>query len=124
MIYRLLLTTTASANTKLPNNLHLVPSSSLFLGSSDSGSSLLPHEGVISGSQPVTFEAIELLVASLIDMDLMHGYISHSYRKFAVLGARGKDPTVVGWPAVATAIRERRYDEDFDMTAVPGWVRS
>ncbi|KKA29948.1 hypothetical protein TD95_005150 [Thielaviopsis punctulata] len=114
----------ASANTKLSNNTHLVPSSFFSFSPSSSSESLLPHEGLISGNQPVTIEAIELLVASLIDMDLMHGYISHSHRKFAVLGARGKDPTAVGWPVVAAAIRERRYDEDFDMTAVPGWVRS
>ncbi|KKF93513.1 hypothetical protein CFO_g4142 [Ceratocystis platani] len=85
---------------------------------------LLPHEGVVNGSQEITTEGIELIVSSLIDMELMHGYISHSLRKFALFRGKNMPIATAGWPTVAPAIRDRKYDEDFEMTAVPGWVRS
>ncbi|PHH55384.1 Protein CSN12 -like protein [Ceratocystis fimbriata CBS 114723] len=115
-------TLAASANTSLPNNTHLIPG--LPFSANSTPGKLLPHEGVVNGSQEITTEGIELIVSSLIDMELMHGYISHSLRKFALFRGKNMPIATAGWPTVAPAIRDRKYDEDFDMTAVPGWVRS
>ncbi|KAL5615389.1 hypothetical protein BROUX41_005436 [Berkeleyomyces rouxiae] len=115
-------TLATSVNTSLPNNTHLLPSS--FLSTNSTSTRLLPHEGLVAGSEEVTPEAIELIVSSLIDMEFMHGYISHSLRKFVLFRGKNVPIATAGWPTVAPAIRDRKYDEDYDVTAVPGWVRN
>lgn len=84
---------------------------------------LRPNEGLICGNTTVTFADVEMMVATLIQQGLMHGFIAHGQARFAIIGAKAKGPVLAGWPSVWQAIRERRYDEDFDLDDVPGWVR-
>ena len=62
---------------------------------------------------------VEAAVASLINQNLLHGYLSHKFLRFIVTGAKNRSPLEVGFPSVwdtlaATALAN---------TEVPGWVR-
>ncbi|PHH70224.1 hypothetical protein CDD80_6159 [Ophiocordyceps camponoti-rufipedis] len=83
---------------------------------------LRPNEGLVWGDAAVTFNDVEMMVASLVQQELMHGFVAHGQGRFAIIGAKAKGPVVAGWPVVAQAIRERRYDESFEPDEVPGWV--
>ncbi len=74
---------------------------------------------VVDPASPLlpTMETIESLVASLIEQDLLHGFISHSSHRFAITGAKNAPPVQVGFPCVWDVIRARANTE------VPGWVR-
>lgn len=64
-----------------------------------------------------TMPIIESLVASLIEQDLLHGFISHSSHRFAITGAKNASPLQIGFPRVWDVL-EARADRE-----VPGWVR-
>ena len=64
-----------------------------------------------------TMETIESIVASLIEQDLLHGFISHSSHRFAITGAKNASPLQVGFPRVWDVLNARADKE------VPGWVR-
>ena len=74
---------------------------------------------VVDPAPPVlpTMETVESLVASLVEQDFLHGFISHSSHRFAITGAKNASPTQVGFPPVWEVIRARSNTE------VPGWVR-
>lgn len=64
-----------------------------------------------------TLETVESMIASLVDQDLLHGFISHSQKRFAITGAKNTSPLVVGFPVVWTTLKAKMDDE------VPGWVK-
>ena len=64
-----------------------------------------------------TMETIESIVASLIEQDLLHGFISHSSHRFAITGAKNASPLQIGFPRVWDVLNARADKE------VPGWVR-
>lgn len=84
---------------------------------------LRPNEGLLWGNAEVTFKDIEMTVASLIQQELMHGFVAHAQGRFAIIGAKAKGPVLAGWPPAWQAIRERKYEEVFDPGEVPGWVK-
>ena len=67
--------------------------------------------------ESVSMDEIESIVASLIDQDLLHGYISHKYLRFVITGAKAKPALEVGFPKVWKVI-EAAADRD-----VPAWVK-
>ena len=76
-------------------------------------------EDVVDPAPPVlpTIDVIESIVASLVEQDLLHGFISHSSHRFAITGAKNASPLQVGFPKVWDVIKAKSNDE------VPGWVR-
>lgn len=84
---------------------------------------LRPNEGMVWGNAEITFDDVEMMVATLVQQGLMHGFVAHGQRRFAIIGAKAKGPVMAGWPNVWQAIQERRYEEDFDINDVPGWVK-
>ena len=64
-----------------------------------------------------SMETVESIVASLIEQDLLHGFISHSSHRFAITGAKNAVAVQVGFPRIWDIIRRRADDE------VPGWVK-
>lgn len=64
-----------------------------------------------------TMEIIESVFASLIEQDLLHGFISHSSHRFAITGAKNAAPLQVGFPRAWDVISSRADNE------VPGWVQ-
>ena len=68
-----------------------------------------------------TMETIESVVMSLVDQDLLHGFISHKSLRFAITGAkRAADPVQIGFPKVCEVIQGRMEEHTEE---VPGWVR-
>lgn len=84
---------------------------------------LRPNEGLLWGNAEVTQDDVEMTVATLVQQGLMHGFVAHGQGRFAIIGAKAKGPVVAGWPSVWQAVRDRRYDEEFDPDEVPGWVK-
>ncbi|EFY93443.1 PCI domain-containing protein [Metarhizium acridum CQMa 102] len=84
---------------------------------------LRPNEGLIWGNAEITLDDVEMVVATLVQQGLMHGFVAHGQARFAIIGAKAKGPVVAGWPVVWQAIQERRYEGDFDINEVPGWVK-
>ena len=89
-------------------------------------SSSLPHGytdpdllSFVDPSPPLlpTMQTIESIVASLIEQDLLHGFISHSSHRFAITGAKNASPLQIGFPRVWDVLNARADRE------VPGWVR-
>lgn len=64
-----------------------------------------------------TMEAVESMIASLVDQDLLHGFISHGQKRFAITGAKNASPLQVGFPNVWKTISAKMDEE------VPGWVK-
>ena len=62
-------------------------------------------------------ETIESMVASLVEQDLLHGFISHKSARFAIIGAKTVGALSAGFPNVWEVIKTKVDDE------VPGWVR-
>ncbi|KAL7950283.1 hypothetical protein V8C42DRAFT_310050 [Trichoderma barbatum] len=84
---------------------------------------LRPNEGLIWGNALVTYEDVEMTVATLVQQGFMHGFVAHSQGRFAIIGAKAKgSPVLAGWPNVWQTIKERRHEDDFDLDQVPGWV--
>ena len=70
-----------------------------------------------SGPDLPTIDTIESIVASLVEQDLLHGFISHRSLRFAITGSKAGGALAVGFPNVWQVISGRVDDE------VPGWVR-
>jgi hypothetical protein len=86
---------------------------------------LRPNEGLVWGNAEVSQDDVELMVATLVQQGLMHGFVAHGQGRFAIIGAKAKgSPLLAGWPNVWQTIRDRRYEEGFDLDAVPGWVQA
>ncbi|KAL9599430.1 MAG: hypothetical protein Q9219_003867 [cf. Caloplaca sp. 3 TL-2023] len=64
-----------------------------------------------------TMEVVESMMASLVDQDLLHGFLSHGQRRFAITGAKNASPLQVGFPNVWATVSAKMNDE------VPGWVK-
>ncbi|KAL8795631.1 MAG: hypothetical protein Q9195_001869 [Heterodermia aff. obscurata] len=64
-----------------------------------------------------SIDTVESTVASLVDQDLLHGFISHKSLKFAITGSKSTGGLAAGFPNVWQVI-SGRFDEE-----VPGWVR-
>ena len=65
-----------------------------------------------------TIRVIESTVASLVQQDLLHGYISHAAQRFAITGAKLTVTALeAGFPPVWETLSGRANHE------VPGWVR-
>lgn len=61
---------------------------------------------------------IESLIASLVEQDLLHGYISHGAQRFAITGAKLTVTALeAGFPVVWETLSGKADHE------VPGWVR-
>ena len=75
-------------------------------------------EGVVEPEGPLlpTMEIVESIAASLIEQGFLHGFISHSSRRFAIIGARNAPSLQVGFPRVWDVVKARGDTE------VPGWV--
>ena len=69
-----------------------------------------------SGPDLPTMEVIESIIASLIEQNLLHGFISHKSQKFAITGAKTAGALQVGFPNVWEIISGKGNVE------VPGWV--
>ncbi len=65
----------------------------------------------------LTMAVIESTVGSLIQQDLMQGYISHRYHRFAISGSVQTNALQAGFPNVWQTISEKADLE------VPGWVQ-
>ncbi len=77
----------------------------------------LKDVGEPSGPDLPTMEVVESIVASLIEQDLLHGFISHKSEKFAITGAKTAGALQVGFPNVWETISGKADSE------VPGWVK-
>lgn len=64
-----------------------------------------------------TIETVESTIASLVDQDLLHGFVSHGQKRFAITGAKNASPLEVGFPNAWRTISAKMDDE------VPGWVK-
>ena len=64
-----------------------------------------------------TMEIIESIIASLIEQNLLHGFISHQLQKFAITGAKTAGALQAGFPNVWETISGKADSE------VPGWVK-
>lgn len=75
--------------------------------------------GAVEDTPPLlpTMETVESIVASLVEQDLLHGFISHSQHRFAITGAKNANPLHVGFPVVWKVLAAKADPE------VPGWVR-
>ena len=76
-------------------------------------------EDVVESSGPdlPTMEVVESIIASLIEQDLLHGFISHKSQKFAITGAKTAGALQVGFPNVWETVSAKADTE------VPGWVK-
>lgn len=76
-------------------------------------------EGAVEPSGPdlPTMEIIESITASLVEQDLLHGFISHKSQRFAITGAKTAGALNVGFPNVWETVSQKADG------AVPGWVR-
>lgn len=98
----------------------------ILRGGTDSEEAI-PYEGYIDidlqnevnpeGPDLPTLEAIESIVASLIQQDLLHGYISHKYARFVITGAKTRPALEMGFPNAWQVIQAAADSE------VPGWVQ-
>ena len=64
-----------------------------------------------------TMDIVESIIASLIEQDLLHGFLSHSSHRFAITGAKNAVPLKVGFPPIWDVVSAKADKE------VPGWVR-
>lgn len=90
----------------------------------------VPHHGyvdpdladVVDREPPLlpTMQAIESIVASLIEQGLLHGFISHAQRRFAITGVKNDArPVNVGFPRVWDVLGSKANNNG----EVPGWVK-
>ena len=77
----------------------------------------LEDEVEATGPDLPFMDDIESTVASLVEQDLLHGYISHKHSRFVITGAKAKPAVQAGFPNVWETIKNRADKE------VPGWVK-
>ena len=70
-----------------------------------------------SGPDLPTMNTVESIIASLVNQDLLHGFISHKSLKFAITGSKATGALATGFPTVWQVISGKFDDE------VPGWVQ-
>lgn len=68
-----------------------------------------------SGPDLPSIKSIESIVASLVEQDLLHGFISHKSLRFAIIGSKQIGALAAGFPNVWEIIKSKMDDE------VPGW---
>ena len=82
------------------------------------------QEGMVFGNMKPTLRGMEAKIASLVQQDLLHGFISHNQSKFAIIGAKQRGgPLNAGFPPVWETIRARA-DREGRTAEVPGWVQT
>lgn len=65
-----------------------------------------------------TMETVESMMASLVDQGLLHGFISHGQKRFAIKsGVKQSPPLRAGFPNAWATLSAKGSDE------VPGWVK-
>jgi hypothetical protein len=85
---------------------------------------LAAHQGTIYSSQMPTLLEIEGITASLVQQGFLHGFISHSQSRFAILGSKNRGgPLNAGFPLIWNVIKTRAGAGEDGMVEVPGWVR-
>ncbi|KAH7312938.1 COP9 signalosome-like protein complex subunit 12 [Rhexocercosporidium sp. MPI-PUGE-AT-0058] len=85
--------------------------------------SLLIGRGMIFGNKMPELSDVEPIIASLIQQGLLHGFISHTQGKFAIIGAKQKGgPLQAGFPPVWEVLRDRAVSEH-RVAECPGWVQ-
>jgi nuclear mRNA export protein PCID2/THP1 len=77
-----------------------------------------PSSSLVGEDRP-TMDEVESLMASLIQQDLIVGFLTHNNPRFAIPGAKSKGPLAVGFPPPWGVIRGRKGDDE----DVPGWAR-
>ena len=115
-----------SPQPKHTNSIFIYPNVSSTENNTDNATVLSGYtdpdlEDVVDPAPPPflpTMEVIESIVASLVEQDLLHGFISHSSHRFAITGAKNASPLQVGFPKVWDVIQAKANGE------VPGWVRN
>lgn len=85
---------------------------------------LKPCEGVVHGNITPDMREIESIMASLVSQDLVHGFLSHNLKRFAILGSKQKgSPLIAGFPQPWTTMKGRAEEgAGQDGVYVPGWV--
>lgn len=86
---------------------------------------LMANRGVIFGNREPEIAGIEAVVASLVQQGLLHGFVSHKYQRFAILGAKQRGGALkAGFPEPWSLIQEAAQTSGHDSPmTVPGWVR-
>ena len=74
---------------------------------------------VVEPTEPLLpgLEEVECVVASLVEQNLLHGFMSHSSHRFAITGAKSAPAQQVGFPKVWDVLKAKANTE------VPGWVK-
>ena len=109
------------------NSIFIFPTNESPFSSSDKAGETPVNNGytdpdlidVVDPAPPLlpTMDIVESIVASLIEQDLLHGFISHSSHRFAITGAKTIGALQVGFPIVWDVVSARADEE------VPGWVQ-
>lgn len=82
------------------------------------------QQGMVYGNTMPDRQEIEAVVASLVQQDLLHGFISHNQGKFAILGAKQRGgPLNAGFPPVWETLKARA-ERDGRAAEIPGWVQT
>lgn len=58
-----------------------------------------------------TLDEVEGMIASLISLGLMSGYISHRLKKFAIKRGKSNSAVQAGWPVVAAVLRDSQENQ-------------
>jgi nuclear mRNA export protein PCID2/THP1 len=82
------------------------------------------QDGMIFGNTMPDLMEMEAIVASLVQQDLLHGFISHNQGKFAILGAKQRGgPLNAGFPPVWETLKVRA-EREANSGEIPGWVQT
>ncbi len=65
-----------------------------------------------------TIDEVESIMASLIQQDLINGFLTHNNPRFAIPGAKTRGALAVGFPRAWEVMQTRKRSEE-----VPGWVK-
>ncbi len=68
--------------------------------------------------QHPTIDEVESIMASLIQQDLMVGFLTHNNPRYAIPGAKTRGALAVGFPSIWPVIKARKQGDQ-----VPGWVK-
>jgi hypothetical protein len=82
-----------------------------------------PHSGMIYGNRMPRMIDIEAIVAGLVQQKLLHGFVSHGQKRFAIIGAKQNGgPFNAGFPQVWEVLHARIIAEGRDQEP-SGWVQ-
>ncbi len=88
----------------------------------DGPKQLLANEGTVFGNLQPDILEVEAIVASLVQLGLLHGFVSHKLSLFAILGAKQRGGALrAGFPPPWEVMKARA--QSHGSTEVPGWVR-